>query len=218
MRAPPVSLRSTLTASCFATALTGTFLSACHDYPTAEDILGVPTTQVTAAVGPAFVPICHVRGHGVSLVMTVPQPAVANHLAHGDALGACAPRLLSPAEATLLPQNNASSECTLHPTRGYGLKIIFDWTPPRDPRNTVTGYQLFAKNVDAPLPIIDAVVGTPPYVYVNCNAFVDAFLLGWQWMVRARDSSGNFGPWTPAVNFGFQPCRLQDGSPCRTTP
>src|SRR2546422_5437298 len=54
MRAPPVSLRSTLTASCFATALTGTFLSACHEYRTEEDILGVPATQVAAAVGPAL--------------------------------------------------------------------------------------------------------------------------------------------------------------------
>jgi hypothetical protein len=126
------------------------------------------------------------------------------------------PKLLSPLEGALLPQNNASTVCPVHPTRGSGIRITFDWADPRDPHGRIAGYVVFAKSRNAVLPIIDNVF-TPAseFTDVRCNTFViDANLSGWEWKVRTVDTDGNLGAFSEARSWTFEPCRLVDGSPC----
>ena len=55
------------------------------------------------------------------------------------------------------------------------------------------------------------------YAFQSCNNWVgDTTLKDWFWTVRARDAQGNVSPWTTETDFEFQPCRLSDGTPCRT--
>lgn len=191
--------------------LTSFVAVACADGMTSP---GSEATE-SAEARTAPITICHVDVGGSYTVMTVPQAAAEAHLAHGDALGACVQRLLSPAEGEVLPQNNASAVCSPHPTRGSGLVIVFDWEESRDPKNLVAGYHLYAKNTNALNPIIDRVVGAPPFEYVNCNAFVAGHNLdGWQWTVRTVDVEGERGPASGPVDFSFEPCRLSDGTAC----
>ena len=112
------------------------------------------------------------------------------------------------------PQNNPGIGCPTHPSRGSGLQIYFNWTDAASD-NGIEGYQIFVKNVNASIPLIDAFVPVSELTYRTCNAFVaDQFLDGWQWMVRAKDKLGNFRPWSRIGVFSFQPCRLPDGTPC----
>jgi len=112
------------------------------------------------------------------------------------------PTLLLPLNGALIPQNNPNIGCTLssEPTRGFGFQIVFDWTDATSPAG-IAGYELFAKQNGADLPIV--------------NTFVeDANLAGWEWRVRAKDNAGIFSDFVTGT-FGFEPCRLPDESACR---
>ena len=124
-----------------------------------------------------------------------------------------APVLLHPAERTRIDQNQPGLPCAPSASRGRGFRIPFVWDAVSSPQ--VAGYQLFVKKNTATVPLIRLAVTSPGYTYTSCNAFVaDANLEGWQWMVRAVGVDGTLGPWSSAINFGFKPCRLQNGTPC----
>jgi hypothetical protein len=124
-------------------------------------------------------------------------------------------QLLSPEAGAFVQQNDASTGCPAHATRGYGFVIEFAWKANHE--KDIAAYQLFAKHPDAILPIVDVIVRETSYTFLSCNAFVsDPFLeRGWQWQVRALDGQGNFSDWAAGL-FNFTPCRLADGTPCRT--
>ena len=124
------------------------------------------------------------------------------------------PKLITPTDNAAIAQNSPSIGCPSHPTRGFGLRIFFDWTDATSP-NGIAGYQIFATQRDASLPIVDTFVTASELTYTNCNAFVaDQNLNGWEWSVQAQDNLGNFSPPSDTGLFRFAPCRLQNGSPC----
>ncbi len=131
------------------------------------------------------------------------------------------PKPLSPFR-NRLPQNVDGIGCTLIPgdeIRGLGWQIVFDWTNAKAPSG-IAGYELFAEHEGARIPIVDIfVAGASTFTSTRCNAFVaDANLLDWRWRVRAQDNNGDFGPWSRWAWFGLEPCRLEDGTACRTVP
>jgi len=64
---------------------------------------------------------------------------------------------------------------------------------------------------------VDAFSVNSDLTLTKCSAFVADFSLDdWEWMVRAQDTEGNLSEWSEIGAFGFEPCRLGDGSPCRT--
>ena len=116
-------------------------------------------------------------------------------------------KLLSPEEGAFVPQNDASTGCPAHATRGYGFVIEFAWKANHE--KDVAAYQLSSTFFS-----VDVIVRETSYTYLSCNAFViDPQLEGWQWRVRALDGQGNFSEWAQGV-FNFTPCRLADGTPC----
>lgn len=124
-----------------------------------------------------------------------------------------APSPLSPVGGQLIPQNNPSIGCPFHPTRGFGHRIMFDWTDARASAG-IAGYELVARRQGAILPIVNTFVVESEFTFTSCNAFViDANLGEWRWMVRAQDTDGNYSAWRVA-RFGFEPCRLASGTPC----
>lgn len=189
----------------------------CHETGTLDPAGSGQANLVAPGTGPTLVALCHENGGGDPTIILLGPGAAAAHVAHGDKSAPCVPRLLSPLDGALLAQNNASEECSAHPTRGTGIKIVFDWAHLRDPRGRIAGYILFAKNANATFPII-ANVFTPEarFTFLNCNAFVDRFLSGWEWKVRSVDLDGNLSEFSPVQTWAFAPCRLEDGSPCHT--
>jgi hypothetical protein len=124
--------------------------------------------------------------------------------------------LLTPINNSAIAQNDPTIGCPLHPTRGYGHRIFFDWTDSFSPYG-IAGYELFAKKREAAFPIVDTFVGSSQFVLLACNAFVaDPNLQNWEWRVRARDAQGVFSDWSTTGLFHFVPCRLPNGTACRT--
>ena len=125
------------------------------------------------------------------------------------------PKLITPANNAVIQQNDPTPGCTLHPTRGYGQQILFDWTDTSSV-NGVVGYELFAKKDTALNPIVSTFVSISQFTSTSCNSFVtDGNLEGWEWRVRAQDTLGNFSDWSTTRLFQFAPCRLADGTRCR---
>jgi len=129
-------------------------------------------------------------------------------------VGPPAPLLLTPESELLVPQSGSSTGCAFHPTRGYGLRIIFDWTDVAAPAG-ISAYELFVIGPNATIPLVNRFVTASEFAFISCNAFVaDRNLRGWQWRVRSLDSQGVLGVWSPTRIFHFAPCRLPNSSPC----
>ena len=124
------------------------------------------------------------------------------------------PRLRSPSDGALLPQNNATADCTADSAAGYGIRQVFVWARPSDSR--VAGYLLFAQRAGSGAALIlDAYTADTTYPYVSCHAFVaDGLLDGWQWKVRSVLPGGAMSDYSPMRTWSYQPCRLPDGRPC----
>ena len=147
---------------------------------------------------------------GSSSPMVSPTPAATSTPAASS---------MSPNNNASIPQNNSAAGCSLLPgpdaTRGLGLAIPFHWAAPPS-TNGITGYEIYATKVGAPLPLVDTFTGTTDFTETQCNAFVaDSNRQGWQWRTRSKDGQGQFTDWTPWASFEFSPCRLSDGTPCR---
>jgi hypothetical protein len=128
--------------------------------------------------------------------------------------GPTIPTLVWPVNNAAIKQNNPDIGCLPHPTRGFGFRIPFDWTDSSAPIG-IAGYHIFAKHKDAQFPIVDGEVTASEFVDTGCNTFViDHFLDGWEWRVRAKDTLGNFSPWSTTGTFRFEPCSLPDGAFC----
>lgn len=130
-----------------------------------------------------------------------------------EVVNVAAPVLLTPVNNDAIPQNNPNIGCPFVPFRGYGHEILFDWTDSGSP-NGIKGYHLFVMNINAVIPLIDMFVEDSEFTFTGCNDFViDSNLNGWMWSVQAEDNSGNLSPVVEDI-FRFEPCRLEDGSPC----
>lgn len=128
------------------------------------------------------------------------------------------PTLLTPIDNAVIQQNVAASGCPANPTRGFGLRIAFDWTDASS-TNGILRYQLTVTPAGAASPTTDTYVDKSEFTYISCNSFViDEHLPGWQWRVRAQDTRGNYSDWTPTGTFQFAPCRLADGTACYAPP
>ena len=115
--------------------------------------------------------------------------------------------------APLFPSNVSKIGCPTNALYGYGLQISFSWTDGNAPG--VAGYEIFVKHSGSINPLLDVSVQSTQYVYTSCNATVaDPNLKDWQWRVRAKDASGNFGDWSGTRTFQFAPCRFPDGRIC----
>jgi thermitase len=124
------------------------------------------------------------------------------------------PLLLAPASGATMSQNIPSTGCVFDVSRGYGLRIDFDWSDATSPTG-MGGYELYAIRSGNAIPILDVFPTASAYSFISCNSFVaDTNLDNWQWRVRARDSLGNFGDWTAFRTFSFAPCRLANGAAC----
>ncbi len=124
------------------------------------------------------------------------------------------PTLITPINNVAITQNDPNIGCPPHPTRGFGSRIFFDWTDSSSP-NGIAGYHIFAKHQNAQFPIVDTFVTASEFTTTRCNSFViDANLEGWGWDVQARDNFGNLSPKSETGTFKFEPCRLDDGTPC----
>jgi hypothetical protein len=125
------------------------------------------------------------------------------------------PALLLPLNGAHIVQNDPDVDCSPDANRGRGYQIVFDWTDVTA-RDGVAGYELFATKQGAPLPLIDnEFVEGSQFTFVACNGFVtDEDLQGWEWRVRARDSEGRVGDYSPTRTFEFDPCRVAEGVAC----
>jgi len=124
-----------------------------------------------------------------------------------------APTLVAPIGDQAISQNDPTIGCPFHPTRGYGFRILFDWTDSSSDVK-IEGYTVFAEHEGATFPLVNTFVPDSQFVFKRCNSFVsDPNLEGWRWRVRARDVSGTWGEWSPFASFSFEACRI-DGSAC----
>ena len=125
---------------------------------------------------------------------------------------------MTPITNAVIRQNDPASGCPFKTTTGYGHRIFFDWTDSSSAIG-IAGYELYVKQTNASIPVVNTFVSNSQYTLVNCNSYVaDINLQGWEWRVRARDCEGHLGPWSGTGVFQFAPCRLADGKPCSPSP
>jgi hypothetical protein len=129
-----------------------------------------------------------------------------------------APTLLRPTENMVIAQNDPGIGCEFHPARGFGFRVVFDWTDSASPEG-ISRYHLIVQQRNAPIPAVDTYVVDSTYTDLNCNGYVaERHSEDWEWRVRAEDNLGNMSPWSEAGLFQFAPCRLADGTPCTAPP
>jgi hypothetical protein len=120
---------------------------------------------------------------------------------------------MAPIGAQSVAQNNPNIGCPSDPSRGYGYRIVFDWTDSSSDV-AIEGYDIFVEHQGSTIPLVNTFASDSQFELVSCNSFVvDANLGGWRWRVRARDVSGTMGDWSPFSSFTFAACRI-DGSVC----
>lgn len=135
-------------------------------------------------------------------------------LAFGVSCAWAPPTLLSPVGTATVVQNDPATPCSPHPTRGRGFAISFDWSDLSHPSG-MAYYEIRVQREGAPLPLLHVAVGTSDHHLLACNDFVaDPNLTDWRWWVRGVAVDGEAGPWTEPASFRFEPCRLDDGTPC----
>ncbi len=164
----------------------------------------VPASAPTGNAVPVVVSIGGVTSNTVTMAVA------------GDGAGApTAPRPIAPVDNAAIRQNDPASGCALDPSRGAGFRIRFEWSAPSSSEQ-VSGYALWAGRRAAATPMLDLEVPPQPaFSLQRCGMFIpDDSSEAWEWRVRARDGSGNFGPWSSSATFRFLPCRLADGQPC----
>ncbi len=125
------------------------------------------------------------------------------------------PRLLEPM-GTAIKQNDPSSGCPEAGNRGQGFVIHFDWTDSESSEG-IAGYQIWVMHKGSLYPLVDWEVGESEVTYQGCGFVIGPNLKDWEWRVRARSLTDSNSIWTQVGTFEFQPCRLADGSKCRTT-
>jgi len=124
------------------------------------------------------------------------------------------PTLLSPPPEAVVRQNDSSTSCFPHATRGFGSRIAFDWSDVVS-SSGVAGYHIILQGANASIPAIDQHVVTSDFEFMNCNGFViPANRFDWEWRVRTFDLQGRYGAWSPPRRLHFGPCQLGDGTPC----
>ena len=124
-------------------------------------------------------------------------------------------KLLTPASGTRFVQNDPAIGCPSHDTRGYGFRLAFDW----DDVPGAYRYDIVLKRVGAAYPAINYHVTVSQYEINWCNTFViDANLDNWVWSVAAigpgRSAVEPDTLWSEARQYGFEPCRHADDTPC----
>ncbi len=124
-----------------------------------------------------------------------------------------APSLLAPIGNVAIRQNDPESGCAFDPVRGYGYKIIFDWSDSTAVTG-IRGYNFALVAYPDQSPVYQTFVEGSTLAYAKCNEYVpDGQLEGWTWYVKAEDRDGNSSEWSALGDFRFEPCRI-DGVPC----
>jgi TonB family protein len=122
------------------------------------------------------------------------------------------PELVAPAEGATVLQNVESSYCRNMSPAGFGYSIQFGWSPVEGAKQ----YELVVQRTGASSPMLDRLTAQLSYEEQHCAAFITVSnLSGWTWRVRAVPEAGDPGPWSAPRHFAFEPCRLEDGTPCR---
>lgn len=120
---------------------------------------------------------------------------------------------VEPSLDTAVPQDDASTGCPAHGTRGYGFQVTFSWSARL--LQSVGQYRLRVGHGVAATPALDVTLIDDHYRWSDCNAFVaDGNLTGWQWQVSALDLVNNVIAISEPRPLQFVPCRLADGSAC----
>jgi hypothetical protein len=127
--------------------------------------------------------------------------------------------LVRPASGERFRQNDASLGCADHAARGHGFRIAFDWQEV----DKAEGYKIVFWHRGSMFPAVQQVVTESSYEVTMCNAFVADFNLDhWVWRVAAFGPAPNRAPadtlWSEEREYGFEPCRLADGTPCSAPP
>jgi hypothetical protein len=122
------------------------------------------------------------------------------------------PTLINPVDNAIINQNEPVDDCPLDPKRGYGYSILFDWS---GTSSEYDRYRLIVQKKDSSLILIDEFVSESEFLFVSCNSFIaDDNLEDWEWFVLARDVDYKETKRGVINSFQFEPCRLDDGTPC----
>jgi hypothetical protein len=121
--------------------------------------------------------------------------------------------LISPAASVVITQNDMTTGCGLDPTRGYGFRIIFDWSS--KPLKNGSTYTLRLQHVGSSLPILVEGLTSATYNFLDCNGFIiDSNLSNWYWQVSHVMADGTVSKVSVQRPFSFAPCRLSTGEAC----
>lgn len=135
-----------------------------------------------------------------------------------DSVDPHAVTLAAPAPDVVIAQNDPTTGCTPHATRGYGMRIAFSWSPPTSGATPVL-YHLRVQRDGSQYALFDDIVAGSSFTMIGCHAFViDRNLTGWFWQVTPVAPDGTFGPPSEARPFAFHPCRLTNGQACYAPP
>lgn len=144
-------------------------------------------------------------------VAAVAQLAGCRRQATVNPLPASMPVLLSPPEGEVIPQNQKSTGCPEHATRGYGIAIRFEWSRVPD----AASYHLVLQRRGSQYPAVDTTTKENFHEDRRCNSFViDPNLDGWEWRVTAVRQDGTTIGVSPTRSLRFGPCVLAGGRGC----
>jgi hypothetical protein len=108
-----------------------------------------------------------------------------------EATGPQPPVLVAPENGAILPQ----------PEKG---PWVFTW----EPIPGVRKYQIIVFGAKAENPAANREIASASYTIPQGKSYiVDRYLRGWMWRVRAQDSDGDWGRWSPARYFDVEPRR-----------
>jgi hypothetical protein len=124
--------------------------------------------------------------------------------------------LRKPVANAVIAQNDPTIGCSSDPTRGFGFRLRFGWSPTTF--SNFNHYHLVVQRGTSS-PIIDDDLTRHRLRSVNCGAFViDSNLSGWHWQVTTFDINGNLLETSELRSFSFAPCRLSNGQACFSGP
>ncbi len=123
------------------------------------------------------------------------------------------PTLIEPEDSTTVKQNDPDSGCEFDPVRGYGFEIFFDWTGSEE---DFLFYDVVVRNKNTQMNLFnDSVFDASELLFVDCNGFItDENLEDWEWFVVGIDNDFKRTHRSETRTFQFDPCRLDDGTPC----
>ena len=135
--------------------------------------------------------------------MPIHTPTPRPPTATPDTVPPVAPLPVSPANGSILPQDN-NDRCT-EVENSPGVTWTLQWHYPGDPAE-VLHYHLWCIIGGQDWAVLDTLVsGSSEYTHDSCGFIAEQNLRGWSWRVRAQDRAGNWGPWSETWTFDVEP-------------